>query len=294
MVSIEEMMQPGTVDTITKLSSAVFALSGLYLVYNRELVERKLRRDALVKILKTNFLIKKYDDKLYEKLIWKKWKENEIFCRIVFVITGFLIPIILAVSSLPILDWKYVVIFSFMLSFWLLFLLSIFTIFYIINLIPLSMILTATRIIRFLLIGMMVNFIISLLGIYYLLGFGFKDSKIDYTAYWEFFVIMFAIFLLFIVTMFFIDRKEYEAFEWCSMNCEDINKEILPKIKLLLKNGATREGKLLEFYDSNVITIIEDDTEKDKFEESILWNEIIGISFQIMENTEDNQENECS
>jgi sRNA-binding regulator protein Hfq len=58
------------------------------------------------------------------------------------------------------------------------------------------------------------------------------------------------------------------------MNCGKEEKEFLPVIKILLDNGIEKKGKLIEFFDSDVIEI-----ENEGQREFILWNKIDGISF---------------
>jgi|GEM_PF-2570496 hypothetical protein len=259
----EQLLSSDHLNLLTNLASVIVAFGGLYLVYYKEVIERKIKRDALVKILNGNPSVLAYRKELYKKLVPEKWRNNHQILRFLFFTTGFIIPIIISIVYLRTLNFLEILLSSFYFT------LVIFIMFYLIIIFLGVLIdkfhLVLSDILRSVSGGLFLIFAISLLTIGQI-----ANNLRDY----QFFILFLSVAILEALFLYFLQQKEFNTLKSCSMNCGKEEKEFLPVIKILLDNGIEKKGKLIEFFDSDVIEI-----ENEGQREFILWNKIDGISF---------------
>jgi len=252
-------------DTVIKLASVVIAIVGIFVTAYREIVERWLRRRAFVKLLLTDDLVKKYLDEVYCSTVGRRWCNYRKYWLVPTIFVGILAPLacILILTKENIANWDEIFATSLMLSFYFIF--SIFAIFSIF-LLPMEsrhpLFLKILEILKSLIGGLFINSIVSFAIVY---------RKIPESKILEITTVVLFIFAVIFVVRFTIDRKENMILKHHA-KIQKEKKKRLPTIKILLEDGHSEVGKLVEFHDPDFIVI-----EKEGSELAILWDRIVGI-----------------
>jgi len=240
-------------------ASIALAFAGLYFGLYKDVWDRRLRRDALVKILMQNPVLAEFHKKVYSMLFPK----SQFGYLLALVLTPFFVYLVgfwmigfrsdLLAASLS----------TFILSFFAIFMLTAISVMSVVPLRPSKNTIKIIRLFLTIFHGLIITMFLSALMLQ-LYNFGKK---------FELLYIMLGTSLLFLIVVYYIiPQKENEVFREFAKKYIGKYRDFFPTILVRLDNGMIVRGKLENFLSSDFIEI-----KTNNHVESIFWNRVCGL-----------------
>ncbi len=264
---------------ILNLGSIILALIGLFLIYYREKIERRMRRNSLNQVLLNSPQIQELEKNLTKDIIsgsdWNKfwdWRKNEFEnkYKLLFTSLGIATSILISSESFQSTD---VFVNLFASSYVLVtFLLLLSALIFISSGIPkrgfiLSLIL------RYYLAGPVSLIVLATIYISTVIASAVPQEpgqNFDPDVLLVIFILISGLIIGYI-TLFI--SKQIERDSLAKHYIENPKQKILSNISVYLEGGKELNGDLYNFYDPNLVTIIEEEGSKTY----IFWNKVEGV-----------------